>query len=258
MSQYFLRLYLPVADALLNAHGLDVPESIRAVLATEISKNRELPAPEPVTPGSRSATPHLRKMRTHAKKLIEYSGRPPTRRSSVDGHWAKLNGALQGNELLVGLSLVMAGLNQEVLDAVSAREATEVMLQQLVDTIDKLESESAGGIGRPRSSHSSIIWAGCTAWERAGRSIDDCHWKITDESLTGGLPDFLRDLVGCCDGSHQLVRAMNRIIRVPEGFSNPFPSPKKGDALRGRIRDLTLRDGIRAWVKWCNANQTKN
>jgi hypothetical protein len=260
VSEYFLRKYRPVADALLAAHGLTVPDATRDMLADAMTHNRELPRRESESRGGHSALPALRAARTHASKLIEYADHPPARKASVPLHCAKLASAIRSNESLVGINLVLADPPIDpnaLLDALDSGSFDVDVLRELVRVADAVEAES-GGVGRPWAAHTTIIRSGCIAWERAGRVVT-CSWNrksgANNGKLTGPLPAFLRDLIACCDGTHEFTKAKPR--RVPAGYRAPGPIPK-GNMLRERVPDYVLRDGIYAWRKWSKAHPAKS
>ena len=261
MSEYFIRKYSPVVDALLVMHDLTLPDEThdrtRDMLADAISKYRELPQPEPMPRGSRSAMPALRIARTHAKKLIQYADHSPARKSSLQLRRTRLAVALRSNELGVGWDLVHAGIDPKtLLDALDEGDVDTGTLRRLVQVVNDVE-EQPGGIGRPWAQRTYVVRDGCIAWERAGRPIE-FRWNSSrgdGGELTGALPDFLRDLVSCCAGTHPSVKENPR--RVPIGYNDPRPVPK-GNALRRRTSDRMLHDDICAWQAWRNAHPAKS
>ena len=253
MSEYFLSKYLSIADALLGAHGLHVSYSIRYMVAECINCNRELPASKDWVPGSRSALPALRTARTHAVWLIKYAAHPPTHNKSTPLHCAKLAAAVRGNQI-VGMTLDMEGIDPSaLLDSLDAGNITTDTLRRLVRTIDKIEEQhdlerkNGTGIGRPWAAHTVVIRTGCRAWQRAGHRIG-YQWNDVTGTLTGPLPEFLRDLIECCAGTHVLTTVKPR--SAPAGYRDRA-SPPRGNALRSRTPDRVIRDGIRAWGTWC-------
>lgn len=256
MSEYLLGKYLPVADALLAAHGLAVPDTSRHMLATCIMHNRELSPPKPRPPGSRSALPALRIARAHARKLIDYATHPPTREASITLRCVKLADAIRSNEPLVRLELVLADPpidSNALLDELAAGRFDVDVLRRVVELADERECDH-GGIGRPWATHTSVIRAGCIAWRRAGRT-NDARWIMDKDRLAGALPDFVRDLIACCDGTHTLTAVNPR--RAPIGYRD-LALPARGDALRQRTPDRVIRDGIRAWDAWLREALRKN
>jgi hypothetical protein len=249
VSESFLQEYRPIADALLHAHGLSVPDMTRDMLADVIANSRELP--EPKTNGSHSELPALRTARTHAAKLIEYAKQPPARAASVLLRCRKLAQALCDSDVAV-MALSLAGIETApLLASLDAGDVTTAKLRRLVKSIDKIDAKHKdakhkNGIGRPWAAHTRIIRAGCIAWERGGNVIG-YQWDDDAKKLCGSLPKFLRALVACCDGTHELVTAKSRVL---VGYRDPRPVPQ-GNGLRKHVSDLALRDGIRAWQKWC-------
>lgn len=259
VSEFFLVKFRPVVDAVLNTHGLAVPDTTRDMLANTIAHNRELPMSNPKPLGSRSALPTLRTARTHAKKLIEYVAHPPTRKVSVPLRCAKLAAAVRGNKI-AGMTLAMESVGTNaLLDSLDAGNVTAGTLRRLVRMIDKIEKQhererkKGAGIGRPWAAHTRVIRAGCIAWQRAGYRIG-YQWNDDTATLTGALPEFLRDLIECCAGTHVLTTVKPRA--APAGYRDPT-SPPRGNALRSRTPDRVVRDGIRAWQTWCKKHPAK-
>jgi hypothetical protein len=225
----------------------------RDMIAKTIVVSRELPKSAPKPPGSRSALPALRVARTHAAKLIEYLSRPPTRKSSVSLRCAKLAAAIRESDI-APLTLAVEDIDPNaLLDELESGRIDVDTLRGLIRVADAAESAS-GGMGRPWAAHTTIIRAGCIAWERAGQKIS-YGWHDDRDALTGALPDFLRDLLACCNGTHSLTKTPPR--RLPIGYSATTPTPR-GDVLRRRVPDQVIRDGIRAWQRWSNAHPAKS
>lgn len=259
MSEYFLRKYRPVADALLAAHGLTVPDATRDMLANTICHERELPAS---SNRKRSPRADLDKVKAHAMKLMEYAARPPSRTSSVALRRSKLAQALRSDSPLLVIHLICARPAFDparLLDGLDGGDAVDTAeLRKLLRTLAALERQSGPRAGRPWAAHTTIIRSGCIAWERAGWVVT-CSWNrksgANNGKLTGPLPAFLRDLIACCDGTHEFTKAKPR--RVPAGYRDPGPIPK-GNMLRERVPDYVLRDGIYAWRKWSKAHPAKS
>lgn len=256
MSLWFQQRYRHVADALLSAHGLRVPTATRNNVASIIAQYRGLPKPEGRPRGSRSALPALRVARTHARRLIEYASHPPVRKTSEPLRCAKLAQAIRRNEALTGLNLVLAGIDvRALLDGLDTGHCDRLVLRRLVKMVDTLEAEPRS-IGRPWAPHRVIVNTACIAWERAGRRIG-YRWHPDDGKLSGPLPDFLRELIACCSGTHAMIEEMENpkekdgqpLRRAPRGYADPRPT-SQGNVLRKRTPDSALRDAIRAWQKW--------
>ena len=81
MSNHFLSLYRPIADALLSKHGLSVPAVTRDCLAKDIMYSRELPQGE--MGKIHTPQPALRSAAAHARALIGYAEKPPVRSDSI-------------------------------------------------------------------------------------------------------------------------------------------------------------------------------
>lgn len=252
MSEYLLRKYRPVADALLAAHGLTVPDATRDNLAGTVMRFREVPA-QRRAPGDRSSLDALKVARTHARKLIEYATKPPARANSVALRCDKLAAAIGGSDL-AALELGISGVNPSaLLDDLAARKIDPAALDRLIACADARE---AGGsrIGRPWALATYVIREGCIVWARAGRT-GDAHWIMDDERLVGPQAAFMRDLITCCDGTHDLVQELVRRAQLGRGAPHPEP---QGNALRRRVSDLNIRDGIAAWERWLQSARRKN
>lgn len=269
MSEHLLQWYRPVADALLSWHGLSVGDNTRHMLATTIMHNRVLSRPDR---HKRSPRADLIKVRTHAAKLLEYAEHPPARRSSLTLRHHKLAEALRSDGPLLGIHLIFTHPAFDptrllhALDDGSAIDPKE--LRRLLRTLDAIEGQRVKerdearrqdkrtrGIGRPWAAVTTIVRAGCVAWQRAGGHIQS-QWSVDEETLSGALPTFLRDLIACCNGTHEFVRTMwnEQPRRVPRGYVDLKPTPK-GDGLT--ISDLALRDAIRGYREWCRVNKQK-
>ncbi len=207
----------PAADKLLAKHSLEVPEATRDNLAFAIALYFERPQTDQREPGSRSVLPALRTARTHARALIGYSTRPPSRGASVRLRCTKLAAAIRTGEELLGMGLAIVGIDPDkLLQGLDACQYDVCILQRLIDHVDR-EELAGGARGRPWAQDTTIIRAGCITWLRAGKRIG-YTWDDEVERLSGDLPAFLRDLTSIC---------------------------------RGRpVSDNAIRTGIGQWQKW--------
>ena len=199
----------PAADKLLAKHSLEVPEATRDNLAFAIALYFERPQTDQREPGSRSVLPALRTARTHARALIGYSTRPPSRGASVRLRCTKLAAAIRTREELLGMGLAIVGIDPDtLLQGLDASQYDVCVLQRLIEHVDR-EELAGGARGRPWAQDTTIIRAGCITWLRAGKRIG-YTWDDEVERLSGDLPAFLRDLTAICRGrpmSDNAIRA---------------------------------------------------
>lgn len=222
LMSHYQHLQKPAADKLLAKHALHVPEATRDNLASAIALYLERPQSDQREPGSRSVLPALRTARTHARALIEYSKRAPSREASVRLRCEKLAAAIRSGDVLLGMGLALVGIDPDkLLQGLDARQYDACVLQRLIEYVDR-EELSGGARGRPWSRDTYLVRAGCITWLRAGKKIG-YTWDDEVERLTGDLPAFLRDLTAIC---------------------------------RGRpVSDNAIRAGIGQWKKWDAKNQ---
>jgi len=253
VSEYLLLLYRPIADAILREHKLVVDEEMRDAMAKTILLNRTLPV-ETAT-GSRSPMPTLGVAKTHTKALLKYASSASANPSSIEKRSSKLAAALRANEL-VGITLVLAKPSFDpscLLRDLDAGKAKRGSLRRLLNTLEALPPWQ---IGRLWANFTPIVRCGCLAWLRAGRTIQS-SWNMEEGTISGALPDFLFDLIDCCNGKHDLVGGMERIHRYRAPLGHPrLGSPRKGDKLK--VSNMALRDAIRAYRKWFKAHEEKN
>lgn len=246
MSEYLLQRYRPIADAILTTHELIVDNETRDKLAKTIMFNRVLPL-EAVA-RKYTAGPALKKAKTHAEALLKHAIAPPTRPESIEIRSQRLAAALRDNEL-VGLELVLAkpSFNPlKLLVALDKGNAKPTELRRLVATLNTIQP---GKVGRPRAGLTNVVRCGCIAWKSAGHEVQS-NWNVDSETLSGALPDFLRDLIACCSGKHELIVSMERTRQNGTGIGlvrNKLGH--KGDMLA--TRDMALRDAISAYRASC-------
>lgn len=255
MSEYLMQWYRPIVDALLDRYGLSVDDGIRHMLASTIMHNRANPCPASVR--KHSPMPALQKALTHVKALLQYADKPPSRASSLVLRARKLAEALRENAL-VGMELVLTKPSFNplpLLDALDAGNAERIELLRLLATLE-VATGKAWKVGRPWAAFTVVIRAGCITWQRAGKRVQS-RWSVDEETLSGELPDFLRDLIACCNGTHELVRSLwtERLrLMARRGHADPRQAPK-GDSLA--VSDMAIRDAIRAYQAWCRAGAQK-
>lgn len=72
-----------------------------------------------------------------------------------------------------------------------------------------------------------IVKEGGLAWNAAGRGWNEYYMHSGTEKLTGPLADFLRDLIACCNGTHEWVA---KPARYMPKYAPPPPA-RLGDGL---------------------------
>lgn len=251
MSEFLLQKYKPIAEALLRRHHLCVDDDTRDMLAKNIMHDRELPA-SGVASGN-SPIPALRVALTHAEKLLQYNDKPPARIESVSLRSQKLAEALRANGLVSWeLALARPKFNpRKLLNQLDRGEPKRSELRRLLATLAAIDPENRRWkTGRPWAPFTRIVRGGCIAWLGAGRPIRP-KWNTDSEVLSGPFAEFVRDLIACSNGSHELIRIMEN-ERPKYSRSSPERKPR-GDALK--VSDTALRDAIREFRKWCKKNK---
>ena len=140
---------------------------------------------------------------THARALLGYTKKPPSRPSSIALRSAKLRDALGWPvvveivlfQIINGYAFDYAALC-EALDAGSADAAT---LEALLDTLTRIPRDNSGAQGRPQGPAWEIVRTGYIAWQRAGHDPKKYSWDALNRTLKGAFPDFMRDLLTCFD-----------------------------------------------------------
>lgn len=165
--------------------------------------------------GRRTPRARLRIALTHARKLLEYAGRRQQRSDRIRNRKAKLHGALNNLDVMIWLAIATPRADVRELLAHLGRDALDTgKLATLVQALDAARAGS-GRSGRPIAQAIKVLRGGSVAWLRAGRK-DSYRWNDVEGRLTGALPVFIRDLFACCDGSHALVRSLDRVGRKRE------------------------------------------
>lgn len=246
MSEYLLAKYRPVADRLLAIHGMSVDASTHHMLATDIMHARELE--RDTEPRSHSPLPAANKALTHARKLIQYAESPPRRKGSVPNRCRKLRAALLEDSPLpccLGMHLANKKLLLDLGELLDSLEAGGVDRETLTMLANALNAITTGpsdwqSVGRPWGLAKPIIRGGCMAWTIAGNRRLTYRWDDGEGALTGSLPDFLRDLLACCAGTHALMQEMEQ-RRKPASTKAVVPIPR-GDGLH--LSDASLKLAI--------------
>jgi hypothetical protein len=102
-------------------------------------------------------------------------------------------------------------------------------LREWLDRIERILARNENWRqGQPRPLTRRVIKSGCIAWSAGGRGPEYHHISKGRDKLTGPLPDFLRDLISCCNGTHEWERKPPS--HVPEGYHWPERA-KRGDRL---------------------------
>lgn len=236
MSEYFLAKYQPIADALLSLHGMSVDDDARDMLADTITKNRELPRND--SNETHSPIPAARKARKHARKLLEYARRPPRSKTSVPTRCASLRTALLSAGILaVDMGVRRAGAQFDygaLLDSLETQRIDEAQLAELVMVLDAVIADPKGWqkVGRPWGLAKPVVRGGCMAWRIAGHRRLSYRWDDGGGKVIGPLPQFLRSLIACCNGTHELIRNIPR-------ERQKLPKPR-GDGLHLSDESLKL------------------
>ncbi len=250
MSEYLLARYRPIADALLEKHSLHVDDATSHALTTAIMHSRVLPATEKGTQ-AHSPVSAAAKALTHARKLLEYAATPPKRKDSISKRCRSLHAALLGNSpLALGLGVRMEGIANrpdygQLLDNLEAGSVDVAALSVLIEPLNAIVAESHGWqrVGRPWGLGKRIVRMGCIVWRRSGNARLNYQWNDDSGKLIGRMPNFLRDLIACCNGRFsaiaELERQRNQI--PPAGYATSRPIPQ-GNRLR--LSDASLKAAV--------------
>lgn len=219
MSECLELQYRPTADALMDAHGLVVPEMTRDMVARLIMENRELDA-DPARERD-SVFALARKALRNVNSLIRYAGTPPSRPESITSLYIKLAANLDERVALeVGLKAHENGVVfewPEILNGIAAQNVPSESLEMLAEALQGIIKERVGvvGGGRPWGELKPIVRAAGIAWIRAGHSALGYAWDDCSGTLSGPFPAFLKDLIDCCAGKSNLLphRPSRRVER---------------------------------------------
>lgn len=213
MSGYLSNLYQPAIDALLTRFGLAVPDSTLRMLTSTLVTARCQAAPRPE--GSRSPVPAAAKALAHARKVLEYVRHPPARKDSLPKRAASLHAAMLGSGILAfDLSLhlkIPVAEYSDFLDSLLRGDPSADVLSLVIEALEKVSGPDRNwqSVGRPISQTTTVVRAACIAWMRAERAVR-FSWDESAERLDGALPDFIRDLLGCCNGTDTAVAKIER------------------------------------------------
>ena len=247
MSEYLLQEYRPIVNSLLTKHRLSVPDETCDMLAKTIMYLHRVPRSERREPYSPVAA--LTKATKHVRALLRYAEKPSTHKDSVPKRCASLHAALLSSGMLV-FELGVAQVERDefeyaaLLDSLEAGHPDVSSLAMLLDSLNSIQSNQGDWqkVGRPWGSAKRVVRDGCIAWWSAGRT-DSFTWNDDREELLGPMPDFLRDLIACCNGTHELMVQYKRTHRpeLPKGYEFKWPK-SKGDSLR--VTDKSLQMAI--------------
>lgn len=253
VSEYLRARYQPIADDLLRQHGLSVDQQARDMLAGTIMHARTLPRDDP--PRQHSPISNADSALRHARKLLQYAQTPPRRKESIPTRCESLLAALLEESPLpvaLGIRLASSGAPLDygaLLDTLEARRIDVTAVSVLVDTLEAVTADREGWrrVGRPHGQAWAIVRAGCMVWRIAGRPRLGYRWNDVERSLTGVLPDFLRGLLACCNGTHELVRAMpsERLRRSSKGNGLRLSDSSLKLALIRCVKDKAMQNHLR-------------
>lgn len=240
---YLGKRYVPVADRLLKAHHLKVPQWARAMIATRIATLRELPAGTEGRP--QSPIPALKSARKHLARLREYTTLPPAKKSSVATRCTRLRRSLLSGGGLLALVLAEETVAEDatilegdkadlgkLLDELEAGSVDAAELKKWGERIEKILSRHEDWrLGQPQPLIRRVVKDGCIAWNAAGRKRSDYSHRFIGgkEKVDGPLPKFLEDLINLCNGTHEWVKKPPR--RIPEGYPSAAV-PRRGNGLK--------------------------
>jgi hypothetical protein len=247
MSEYLAKLYGPVIDELLARFHLEIPASARDMLTGTLVFARCEATPR--SEGSRSPVPSAAKALAHAEKVLGHMRKRPIRSASLPKRATSLRAALLGSEILaLELSFHLKLQPDEYgdfLDALRNGKPDEAVLLQVIEALQQVSGPDRTwqSVGRPISRTTTLIRTACIAWIRAERPVR-FSWDESAERLDGQLPDFIRGLLRCCNGTDLAVARVE--ARRPE-----MPGQRKaGQGIRmsdGAIRMALLackKDGL--------------
>ncbi|MHA6203279.1 hypothetical protein ACXU4B_02505 [Dyella soli] len=245
MSEYLLARYRPIANALLAKHQLEVDESTRDTLAMSIMHNRVLSTDEAAP--NQSPVPAAKKALGHARALLKYAAKPPRRKDSIPKRRAKLLAILLDSDLLafvLGIQETTDMSTDGYRSLLDSLEIESIDTPILAKIAQKLEAITVApndwqSVGRPWGLTKKLVRCGCMAWWRAGNPQLGHGWDESNQALTGALPDFLRDLLTCCNGTSPLIAQSG--LPAPKGYAFK-PTLPRGNGLR--LSDASLKMAI--------------
>lgn len=185
--------YLPQVRELLDNHKLKVPLSTADMLAETVRKCHSPPKQR-----MRRTRERFRTALTHARALLRYAQKPPTRSESVKKRFDKLRDALNGFDAIVWLSVPIPQIRSVLHRIQAGRTPNTDELTRLIQALSKTTSAAGARSGRPMEQLTAVVRAGCITWFRAGRKLSRT-WDDVSEFVGGPLADFIRDLLTLCD-----------------------------------------------------------
>lgn len=236
---FLSRRYLPVVEELTKSHKLKVPAATIEMLAATIMKCRIL-KPRPKKKKGKELSPRecIERARNHARKLLEYTERRPSRADSISKRSASLRKSLDDFNVVIWLAAESPPIDvPSLLGRLESDVLSKDELENLIGGLNSTMSRKAERPGRPKGILARVIYAGCYVWASA-----NCEraYHSDGEKLLGPLPPFIRDLLSCCDGTHQHVRYIERLRH-----------PKRAAGLK--ITDAALYSALKDALPFCKA-----
>lgn len=189
-----MQLDYSATDTLLLRHGLNVSDLTRRMLADLMRRGPW------VSCSPRSSRQGLEMATTHARALLGYTKKPPSRPSSIPLRSAQLRDALGW---LVGVQIVLFQIRNgyafdydELCSALDGGTTDAATLEALLDTLSRIPRDNLGALGRPEGPAWEIVRTGYIVWQRAGHH-PGYKWDAHSDTLKGEFPDFMRDLLAC-------------------------------------------------------------
>jgi hypothetical protein len=211
-----LRKYLPLSCELFKKHKLTVPERTAEMIAKTIMHCRVLEPRAKKKKGEElSPRKRLKKARTHAAKLLEYTARRPSHAASIFKRSNSLYKALDDWGSLIWLATAASPVNvSDLVDRLQAGGLNNSELTGLVRALDSVLSKDRKDLertGRPAERLMYVIRGGYIAWHRAGAATS-FYWDEASGRLTGLLPEFIRDLISYCDGTNERMQVQLELV----------------------------------------------
>jgi hypothetical protein len=227
--------YDRAVKALLAKHDLPASESAFELLASTITNSRLRVFGDEIT--SHAPTKALKSAITHATKVAQYLRTPPTRKERLATRCQSLFEALATSHLPLEISALdptsSADDFGELLDSLRDATPTREAIDWLLLTLHQLEAKGSNwqSVGRPQKRLTSIVRAGYIVWARGGRK-PTFTWNEPEDALEGPFPNFLRDLVSCCNGRDAHVARVDTSRRPLGPGERPHDWGKQvGDAI---------------------------